>query len=365
MARKPSSLDQFQAMVNDLASGQSKPVCLFFGEESFFLDRLQQAAIDRIPAEARDFNLDILHGEGLSAEKLLGICRSYPLMAEQRAVVVKDFLKMFESHTAESDADKADVASENRSQGVDDLLAYIRRPNPSTLLVLLSARKPAANTRLGKGLKTSTQALVHTFDPVADYQLQKWIRQWTLATHQIEIDEQAADLLAYYTGNHLQQLTSEIAKLASFVKEKGQITTDVVKQIVGFSREFSLFDFSDALLERRTDRALLVASQMMASSDSPAGEVIKMVGFLYGTFTKMWHIQRLSQKGLSPSSIREQTGIKSTFYYNKLVQSARNFPLSVYPAVLETLLDADMAVKGFSRETPEAVMYMTVKKLTG
>ncbi len=58
-----------------------------------------------------------------------------------------------------------------------------------------------------------------------------------------EVD--ASRLLAYHVGNHLQQLTKEIEKLSTYRDDDSAITDEDVRRVVGHTREFTMFDFSD------------------------------------------------------------------------------------------------------------------------
>lgn len=371
MARKPSSLEHYKSILAEIKSPEVKPVYAFFGEETFFADRLQEAAIELIPEEARDFNLDVLYGRDFTVDKLVDICRSYPMMADRRVVVIRDVLQLFEDDDVTRE-DSNDSTSEDGTVaagtapagGPEVLIAYLENPNPTTTLVLISEKKPAHTTRLGKALKKSKTVTSCTFEKVPDYLLKQWIRDWALSEHKVTFEDSAVELLGYYVGGNLQQLTVEIGKLSTYRNDDGAITDGDVRQVVGLSREYTMFEFSDALTARQTEKAMFIADRLLQTADSAAGEVIKMTGFLYAMFGRIWHIQRLSRKGLTPDQIRESTGISSTFYYDKLVKAGRNFPLSECPAVFEILLDADKAIKGFSKETPEAILLMTVKKLT-
>ncbi len=377
MTRKSTSLDQYNTLLEEFRSGKIKPVYAFFGEETFFSDRLQEAAISVIPEEARDFNLDILYGQEVTVDKVIDICRSYPMMTERRAVIVRDFMKMF-TETVQNPGEskdkplrevagkEADAAGDGvgGSGSMDDLIAYLDRPNPSTLLMLINDKRPSATTRLGKALKQGKTLTANTFEAVPDYLLKDWITGWASAEHHLPFKDDAAQLLGYHVGNHLQQLTVEIEKLSNYRKDGGAITNEDVRQVVRLSREFTIFNFSDALLERKTEKALFVAHHMIQNAEFASGEVIKMIGYLYTTFGKIWHIQRLLQKGWKASEIRKETGVNSTFYYDKLCKAGNNYPVTTCPRVFEILLDADRAIKGFSRETPEAILLMTIKKLT-
>ncbi|MEX0679970.1 MAG: DNA polymerase III subunit delta [Balneolales bacterium] len=382
MVKKKSSLEHFNSLLGELGGLNTKPVYAILSPEKFFSDRLQDAAIATVPEEARDFNLDILYGLEVNVNKVVDICRSYPMMAERRVVVVRDFMNMFEpgrfesqdtsreSHFGKSLKEETtslepDVTSTGQEQGgQDDLVAYLKQPNPATLLILTNEKGPSLHTRLGKALKKSETIEVQKFDPVSDDRLPQWISEWASIQHNLQFEETAVQLLGFHVGNNLQQLTSEIEKLSNYRKDREPITEKDVRQVVRFSREFTLFDFSDALLDKKRDKAMFIADQMLKTSGSAAGEVIKLVGFLYATFGRIWHIQHLSRKGLTPNQIKSAVGINSSYYYKKLVSAGQNYPLHTYPWLFEVLLDADRAVKGFSKETPEAILLMTVKKIT-
>ncbi len=370
MARKPSSLELYNTILEEIRSPKVKPVYAFFGEETFFADRLQDSAIELIPEEARDFNLDILYGRDFTVDKLIDICRSYPMMSDRRTVVVRDFMQMFEKEAldyeggaGDSTGDDAIEAGNQDLGNQDDLTNYLNRPNPTTLLILISEKKPAQNSRIGKALKKSKVVTSQTFDAVPDFRLQQWIKTWASVEHNLQFEDSAAQLLGYHVGGHLQQLTVEIEKLSNYREDGGAITDQDVRQVVGFNRQYTLFNFSDALLDREADKAMFIAERLMQQAESTTGEVIKIIGFLNTTFGKIWHIQRLSRKGMKPDQIRDATGVNNVFYYEKLVRAGRNYPLATCPWLFEVLLDADKAIKGFSKESPEAILLMTVKKL--
>lgn len=370
MAKQPSSLDLYHAMREELKKGGLKPVYAFWGEESFFLDRLQEAVLDSVLPENRDFNLDLLHGDEISADKVVDICRSYPMMAEKRTVIIRDFLKLFESSSGNrSDSEKISASEDDKQQmGLKSkkemLVSYLKNPNATTLLILLDKKSPPAHSDLYKALKKNKFVTSVNFGLIPEQRLSRWIHEWASATHQLLFQDDAADLLAYHVGNNLRQLTIEIEKLSNRVKKEHAVTVDEVNELVGLSREFSMFNFLDALLEKETEKSMFIANHMIYHSDSETGEVIKLIGFLYTTFGKIWQIQRLIRKGLRPNQIQEETGIKSRFYFNKLNRAGQYYPLDTFPWIFESLLDADKSIKGLSKEPPLSVMLLTIKKIT-
>ncbi|MEX0780468.1 MAG: DNA polymerase III subunit delta [Balneolales bacterium] len=354
---KTSSLDTYKNLIQDLKSGKMHPVYYLSGQETFFLDRLQEKFTDLVPKESRDFNLDILYGQDATIDQVLSIAKSYPMMADIRMVVVRDFSRLFD---IKDDDDEENTA---RNAGPDDLLAYIDNPNPTNMLVLIDEKAPSGNTRLGKGLKKGKSVGFYEFPFVPEHQLPGWISGWVKHNHEGNIETDASQLLASHLGNNLLQLTVEIEKLATYKKQGEAISQEDVRSVVGLSREFTIFELQDAISSRDMDKALYIAEQILNRSDSVAGEVIKTIGFFYSMFSNVWQIQRLRAKSWPDKQIMKEIGVGSPFYFNKLSSIAKSYRYQESLNIFEALLDADKAVKGFSKLDHQAILLMTIKKI--
>ena len=66
-------------------SGNFEPLYLLYGEEKWFIDRLQKLLLAHaLEPHERDFNLDILYGNETDARSALGACQAFPMMAQRR-----------------------------------------------------------------------------------------------------------------------------------------------------------------------------------------------------------------------------------------------------------------------------------------
>ncbi|MDX1671839.1 MAG: DNA polymerase III subunit delta [Balneolaceae bacterium] len=352
MAKK-TSIELYKEAREDLTSGPGRPVYFFSGDEEFFLDRLQQAAESMIPADQKDFNYDLLYGAEVTPERVLSIARSYPMMAEQRLLIVRDFDNL-SSPVPEGDGSGG---------GINDLIPYLESPNPSTLLILIDSSKPAGNTRIGKAIRKNKKVGFYEFKEVPDYRLPDWVIDWTKHHHNKRIDPGAAQLLAQYVGNSLQLLSTEIDKVCTFVDTSETITESDVKNVIGQYREYSAFELKDALIERDLEDALYIAEQMLQHSKNNTGEIIRTVGFFYSVFSNIWQIRRLAEKGNTKEQIQESLGISNSWYFNKLWQESSNYHLHEMPRVFEALLDADRASKGFSTMDPATILLLMIKRI--
>ncbi|SHE41929.1 DNA polymerase III, delta subunit [Fodinibius roseus] len=352
MAKK-TSIERYSEILKELKSGERKPVYFFHGEEEFFLDKLQEAVETLVPEDQKDFNFDLLYGRDITVEKLLSIIRSFPMMADRRVVILRDF-KQLGDYAEISGGDGGDV---------NELIPYLKQPNPSTLLVCIDAKKPSGNTKVGKALKTSKHTGVHEFKEVPDYRLPDWIITWARSEYEKQIEPPAAQMLAQYVGNSLQLLSTEIDKVCTFVDTSEIIQESDIKKIIGFYREYSVFELKDALISRNLDKSLFIAEQMLQHSKSNTGEIIRSVGFFYNLFSNIWQIKRLSAQGNTKKQVQNTLGISSSWYFNKLWKDASAFELAEMSRIFETLLDADRAAKGFSTMDPATILLLMIKRI--
>ncbi|MCW9708937.1 DNA polymerase III subunit delta [Fodinibius salsisoli] len=347
---KNTSIELYSQLLSELRSEERKPVYFFYGEEEFFLDKLQQVVESLVPEDQKDFNYDLLYGRDISPEKLLSIIRSYPMMAEQRVVILRDFKKLNEY-------------ADGYGGKVNDLLPYLDNPNPTTLFVCIDTKKPSGRSKIGKAFKKSSHVGFHEFEEVPDYRLPDWIISWAKKHHNKTIQPPAAQMLAQFVGNSLQLLSTEIDKVCTFVDTSDTIKESDIKKIIGLYREYSVFELKDALFERNLDKALFIAEQMLQHSKANTGEIIRSVGFFYNVFSNIWQIQRLSAQGNSKKQVQNTLGISNSWYFNKLWKDASRFKLSEMPRIFETLLDADRAAKGFSKMNPSTILLLMIKRI--
>ena len=356
---KSSSIDTYKSLVQELKSGKVQPVYFLCGQETFFLDRLQEIFVELIPQENRDFNLDILYGQDTNLDKVLTLSKSYPMMADKRMVIVRDFVQLFNSNEEDQENKSA------RNALPDDLFAYIAKPNPTNMLILIDEKPPSGNTRLGKGIKKGKTVGFYEFNYVPEHQLPGWIQEWIKHNHDGIIEPDAAQLLASHLGHNLLQLTVEISKLVTYKKAGDPVNQDDVRSIVGLSREYTIFELQEAITTRNLEKSLYITDQILRLSDSVAGEVIKTIGFFYSMFSNVWQIQRLRSKSWPDKQIMKEIGVGSPFYFNKLSDIAKAYSYKETLEIFEALLDADKAAKGFSKLDYEAILLMTIKKIVG
>lgn len=341
-----SAADSYSDILNQFPDSVS-PVSCLIGEEQFFADRIQKKLSSLLPEDQKDFNFDLLYGPESSVDNVFTLARSYPMMAERRIVIVREFLSL------------------NQGKGVSfsELLeSYLDQPNPSTILCFIDTKVPDKRTALGK-LLTGKKVKYYPFDRLPDFKVPDWIQEWVQQQYQKKIDHKAAVFLAELVGNDLVLLSSELEKVYTFADTQALITLEHVEQITGNYREKSVIELSNAIFSRNLEHSLKLSEQILLNSDSGIGEILKAIGLLTSTFGNVWQILRLKEKRLTRTQIQHTLNIHNPYYFKRLAESADAFQLAEMPAVFEALLDADKAAKGFTTLNPDSILPIMIHRI--
>lgn len=349
---KASSLETFRSLYTELRKRSSlKKIYYLYGDEAFLQELIQDEIEKLVPADQKDFNFDLIYGGESSPEKVLGIVKSYPMMAEYRVVIVKDFLKLDDFGGGNS---------------LEQFINYFEQPNPTAILCLIDSKFPNKNTRVGKAFfKKREYTGIHEFGKIHENDLPDWIIDWTLHSHQKKISAPAAQVLAQLVGQDLKLLSTEIDKLCTFVDSDTEIKIDHVKKITESYREYSVIELKEAVVSRDLEKSFMIAEQMLHRTNNDAGEIFKTLGFFYNVFGNIWQICRLREKGMNKQQVQQQLGISNTYFFNLQYKEASKFRLSEMPEIFEALLDTDRAVKGFSTLDVPTKFLLLIKRIVG
>jgi DNA polymerase-3 subunit delta len=351
------TIRNFEEFKASLQSGKPSPVYWIYGEENWYLDACIPIAKGLVAAGFEDFNLDVISGREVRVSRVIDACRTYPMMADLRVVIVRDFMSMFERRkSGETDSDDSGATTH------DELLRYLEKPNPTCVLFLLDTQSVPANTKLGKALRNRSVCHPTELNRLDHRQLIGWITHQIRTVHNASIQPDAAELLIDISGNDLLVLSHELAKLAQYDKEGKGISGDQVKLLATEHKEAAVFDVKDVLFGNKSGNLFELGRIVVDAADTPVSGVIGLNGYLISQYTTLWQISRLSDKKVPKSEIGAQVG-RHGFYFDNLYRDALRLHVSSYPAIFETLLDADSAIKGMGHSDPYDVLYTTLRKL--
>lgn len=142
------------------------------------------------------------------------------------------------------------------------LVAYAEKANPDNVLLIVSEKIEAAQSKAKWFTAVTDAAWWVPFWPVERHQLPGWLRS-RLQQHGLQIDDDALALLADKVDGNLLAARQEVDKLL-LVSEDTSLTLETVVQAVSDSARFTIFDLADAVLGGDLARSQRVLSGLAA-----------------------------------------------------------------------------------------------------
>ncbi len=320
-------------------SGAFHPLYFFYGEEQHPIQELERLLVSRaLEPHERDFNLDVIHGPDADVRQVVAMCRSYPMMARRRVVVVRNFEEMPEAEL---------------------FAGYAEQPNDQAVVLVWCAARPNLNAGLYKTLKA--KAVWAEFKPLYARHMNGWIQKRAHAKG-YEMDGRAVQMLAEYVGAGMRQADLELDKLAAFVGDRTVITPDDVIYASGQTREFNVFELQKVVGERRYDAAVRISEHLMQQSSNARSEAIAIVAVLASYYTKLWKLLALEGRAASDDEKARRIGVPP-YFLKEYAAAARLHDRPAVESAFAALLAADYELKGGSNRSERLVVTLLLNRL--
>jgi len=312
-------------ILDKLKSRKYDPVYTLQGEETYYIDLISNYIETNVLTDAeKSFNQVIVYGKDVTVNAILTHARRFPMMAERQVVIVKE---------------AQDILDLQKETGAKQLLDYLQRPVPSTLLVLCYMHKTFDKRKeLGKKIEQLTESA--TFKKPKDNELAAFIEKY-VASQKFEMNDQAVQILVEYVGNDLNRLTNEIDKVVINTQPGQTITADLVMAHVGISKEYNIFELQKALIRKDHFQAAKIVNYFDANTKK--NPVIPMVAFLYSFFSKV--LIASSSPDKSDSGIATFLNINRYFAGDYSV-TLRNYSAKQIATTISLLKQTDLKLKG-------------------
>jgi DNA polymerase-3 subunit delta len=257
-----------------------------------------------------------------------------PVFSERRVVRVRNFAKL-------------------READEDLLIRYLTNPMPTTVMIFsadeLDKRKKSTKVLLDV-------CTVVDFPALKDAEAKAWAKS-RLKELKVTVDDAVLNEIVGLVGTDVQTLFNELDKLASAVADTGRITSDVVDELIGRSRELSNFELGDHLLANNRKRALETLHRLLDDGAEP----VMLIGLIAGNYHRLALAKHLLAKGGREEVFRnislppfKRDGYIANLQRNDAAKIARGLQLTAA---------ADLAIKT-SQATPRLQLEMLVCELS-
>ncbi len=184
----------------------------------------------------------------------------------------------------------------------EGLEAYCLKPASRSVLVL-ACKGWKSNTRLAKKVIELGGDL--DCKELAAGALQKWLTEQALAEHGKKLSRESGSLLVELAGTGLGQLNQELAKLASYVGDRGDIKPEDVRQLVGGWKAEETWTMTRAVLDGNPGTALACLGKLLHSGEAPA----KILGGITYVFKKYAIATESSRKSSQLRPAMQSAGV--------------------------------------------------------
>jgi DNA polymerase III delta subunit len=339
-------LTDFNTFQRQVAAGQVPPLALLHGPDVQALDDALAAvtrALFADPALAA-LGREVLDARDTPAEAVALTADTLPLGVTTRLVAVRHC--------------EAWLVKGIEPKGTEPLREYLKRPSPSTCLLLLAGEPLSANRERKADhwlLNAVPAAAIVTLVARTGRGLSEWLRQ-RAASEGYAVTEDAARLLIEWIGEEPVTLLAELRKAAlAGGPDNVKVGEQEVKAVVGEHRVNEVWDLTRALERGDRPGAVMTLEQLLASE-----EPMRILTLLTGALRRAWRVHERSRLGQAPDQIARMERIPP-HVVQALVARTRGAAGERLPRQLERCWEVERRLK--SSGEPRAELTALVAEL--
>lgn len=228
----------FDAIMSQISRREFKPVYFLMGDESYYIDRITDAILDRVLEEGeKDFNEIVRYGGDMNVADIVNEARFYPSFAQYRVVVIKEAQEV---------------------KKLEELVNYVEKPLFSTILVI-NYKNGNFDRRKKLIAEVEKHGILFESKKLYDNQLPSWVNVF-VEKKGLKIDPKASQMLADFIGADLNRMAGELEKLLiTMPQNQMRITPELVERNIGISKEYNNFEFLKAVVQKDILKANRIA----------------------------------------------------------------------------------------------------------
>jgi DNA polymerase-3 subunit delta len=245
-----------------------------------------------------------------------------------------------------------------KAPDLKEITTYLATPSPLTVLALV-AEEAKADSALSKAVAKAGQVL--SYD-VPKRRLPEWVRE-QFERFDVKAESDACRALVDIVGDDLDELTSEVEKLATWAGSD-TITLRDVEALAAGNAEGSIFAVTDSWGRRDVAAVLAATESLLDRTHRPrSGELMRIIGSLVNHVGRVRRCQRLAEQGVRP---RDAAGSLKMhpFVAEKAFAQAANFSPEELANATIRLAALDAASKGGSRMPADLELERTLIAIT-
>ncbi len=313
-------MDEVVKIVNDIKSGNIKPIYFLMGEEPYYIDKLSDYIEENVLSEdEKGFNQTVMYGRDVTIEDIIGTAKRYPMMAERQVVIVKE--------------------AQDLSKTIDKLESYAENPMPSTVLVICYKYK-TLDKRKKVTKELAKSGIVYESKKLYENQVGEWIKR-VLQGKNYGIEPKASAMLVEFLGTDLSKINNELEKLQIILPKGSTITPKHIEENIGFSKDYNNFELINALGSKNQLKAYQIVNYF--AENEKANPLVVTTGTVFGFFVKLLKYHGLKDR--NPKNVAAVLAVNPYFLKDYDI-ALKQYPMKKVSQIVGTLRDVDVKSKG-------------------
>ena len=316
---KQKTLD-YNTMIKEIEQNAIKPIYLIYGEEGYLhkivLDKLRE----HFSRQEKPVNYETFYGENFDFNRFRNSLQTLPLGVAMQCIIIRELEKI-----------KKPLIQKLIST-IDNLsFAY----NNLMVLLFYNGRRIPSYFSMEKIVRYGAIASLPKMNVT---QTRQWVRM-RCQEAKIEINEEAIYYLQKITENDLALISNELEKLFCYLGDSNiKIDKEVLTGNIYGIQEGNIFDFVDAVGERKGDKALSLLKILMDSNEYHPLQILAMLNR---------QMRLIFQKKLPSNTYKKNKGDKNLPYFvvKKLITQSQRYRMDELKRAFHYLLDAEISLK--------------------
>ncbi|MGH9692246.1 MAG: DNA polymerase III subunit delta [Candidatus Acidiferrales bacterium] len=330
-----------QKFLERLTRGKLPAAVVLLGTDSYLREMCRNGIIAAcVPEGTRDWAVARFSARDTGWDEILQRAQTLPMLTPRQAILVEG------AESIEKLGDKS------RDEILGALAKYFESPAPFTVLVL---EAPALDGRQKFFKLLSEHALI--VELTIGGESAAALAQQMAKDLGVEIDREAAGMLAEILNGEPARMRIELEKLSTYALGRGRITVADIDALVVAARKNTVWQLADMLAGRKRDAALAFLDNLLREGEQPAG----IVGALAWMYRKLIEARGLPAHTSGFQAVR-QLGMRAEAA-EAAVRQAHCIPKKELLAGLVALAEADSQLKS-ANPNPRAFMEFLIARLT-
>ena len=313
-------MSEINSIVNDIKTGNVKPIYFLMGEEAYYIDGISDFIESNVLEEAeKGFNQVVMYGRDVTIEEIVSSAKRYPMMAEKQVIIVKE--------------------AQDLSRTIEKLVSYAENPQPTTVLVLnYKYKKLDKRKKLYKAIDKA--GVLFESKKLYDNQVSDWIRR-VLSGRNYKIEPKAALMLVDFLGTDLSKINNELEKLITILPKNSIISPSHIEENIGISKDFNNFELRKAVGEKQIVKANRIINYF--AENPKKNPLVMTISLLNSFFTQLLQYHGLQTK--DKMSVAKALGV-NPYFVSDYATAAKNYPMRKVSQIIGLLREADVKSKG-------------------